>query len=155
MSTQKRFITEEQARAILMNAPVGVLSTVSPDGRPYGVPVHYCYAQEENCVFFHCAKTGRKIDNILFSPQVSLLAVGPFKVVPEKTTTRYESTIIAGRAQIVTDPQEKAEKLRALCVKYAPGTPFAAEDAPPMPCGDSHIIKILIESITGKRSPGL
>ena len=152
MSTQKRFIPETEAREILERGFAGVLSTTSPDGRPYGVPVNYCYSGEENCVFFHCAKEGRKIGNILLNPQVSFLVVGPYEVLPEKITTRYESVMVSGTAAIVSGPDEKAEKLRALCAKFAPDSPWARDGS--LPCDDSLIVKIAIECVTGKRNPG-
>lgn len=152
MSTQKRFIPETEAQDILERGLVGVLSTVSPDGQPYGVPVHYCYSKEENCVFFHCAKEGRMIENLTSCPQVAFLVIGPFVVIPERISTNYESAMAFGRAEIAADPVEKAARFRALCVKYAPGTPFASEDTPLPDCSGSHIVKIVIERVTGKRS---
>ncbi len=152
MSTQKRFILKAEAQKILEDGSIGILSTVSPDGTPYGVPVHYCYSREENCIFFHCAREGRKIDNILFCAQVSFLVVGPYEVIPEKTTTRYESAIAFGEAEIVEDPQEKAAKLRTLCEKFAPGIPAITDDAMLISCKNSHIVKIKLLSVTGKRN---
>lgn len=152
MSTQKRFIPKEEAQKILKDGGVGVLSTISPDGTPYGVPVHYCFSQKENCVFFHCARKGRKIDNILFCAQVSFLVIGPYEVIPEKTTTRYESAVASGTAEIVDDPQEKAEKLRLICEKFAPGMPAVPDEAMLTDCRDSYIVKINLLSVSGKRN---
>lgn len=141
---------EEDALQLLKNGGAGVLCTVSPDGRPYGVPVNYGFSREDGCVFFHCAKEGRKINNILFHPQVSFLVMGPYEVVPEKITTRFESVMVFGKAVIVEDEGEKAEKLRALCARFAPDSPWAKEGAPA--CADSLIVKIEIDAITGKRN---
>ncbi len=152
MSTQTRFTGQEEALALLSGGEAGVLCTVSPDGRPYGVPVNYGFLQEENCVFFHCAREGRKIENILSNPQVSFLVVGHSEIIPEKLTTRYESVMVFGTAGIVEDEGEKAEALRALCAKLAPDSPWAQRGAPP--CGDSLIVKIKIQAITGKRNRG-
>ena len=152
MSTQKRFISQKEALEILKGGDVGILSTVSPDGQPYGVPVHYCFSAEENCIFFHCATSGQKIDNILFSPRVSFLVVGQCEVVPEKITTRYASAMVFGKAEIAKDPREKAEKLRALCVRFAPDTPWAMDESLLKTCGDSLIVKINIDRVTGKRN---
>ncbi|MHC4207121.1 MAG: pyridoxamine 5'-phosphate oxidase family protein, partial [Planctomycetota bacterium] len=57
-----RAITEEEAMTLLSSAEYGVLSTVSDNGEPYGVPLNFCII--DHCIYFHCAIEGRKIDNI-------------------------------------------------------------------------------------------
>jgi uncharacterized protein len=57
-----RAITNDEAIAILRKTEYGVLSTITPDGKPYGVPLNFCYL--DNSIYFHCAIEGRKIDNI-------------------------------------------------------------------------------------------
>lgn len=42
MRRKDRAITEEDARELLNTAEYGILSTVSEDGEPYGVPLDYC-----------------------------------------------------------------------------------------------------------------
>ena len=48
-----RAIPEAQAKALLSMAEYGILSTVSVDGQPYGVPLNFCIG--ENSIYFHCA----------------------------------------------------------------------------------------------------
>jgi uncharacterized protein len=153
MSTQKRFIAEEAAQVILENGSHGILCTASPDGEPYGVPVNYCYAKEENCVYFHCAIAGRKLDNIRANRKVSFVVVGFEDVIPQKTTTYYESVMVFGEAQIVSDEKEKTDKLIALCQKYGTdGQITQAAIAKYLPA--TAVIKIQIQKITGKRNKG-
>lgn len=151
MSTQKRFIPEEEALAILEKGSHGVLCTVSPGGEPYGVPLNYYYAKEENSIVFHCAKAGRKLDNIRTNSKVAFTVVGFEDVIAQKTTTYYESAIAFGDAQIVTDEKEKADKLIILCEKY--GTTDAnikASLAKYLPA--TEVVKIQVQKITGKRN---
>ena len=56
-----RAIPEAEAKALLSKAEYGILSTVSDDGQPYGVPLNFCIV--ENCIYFHCAIEGRLIEN--------------------------------------------------------------------------------------------
>ena len=153
MSTQKRFTSKEEALVILEAGSYGILSTTSKDGQPYGVAVHYCYSKNENCIFFHCATAGRKIDNILQNNKVSFIVVGPYQVIPEKLTTYYESVIAEGNAQIVSDENEKKEKLLALCQKFAPSKKNT-DEAVKQSSGVTAVVKINIGSVTGKRNRG-
>jgi uncharacterized protein len=92
-----RAITNDEAIAILRKAEYGVLSTISPDGKPYGVPLNFCYM--DNCIYFHCAIEGRKIDNIEKNKSVSFCAVGNTEIMPDKFGTKYESVIVSGHVE--------------------------------------------------------
>ena len=58
---------------ILQEGEYGVLSTVSADGQPYGVPLNY--ALQNNNLYFHCALDGHKLDNLLANEKVSFCVV--------------------------------------------------------------------------------
>ena len=87
-----RAITEEEAVALLNKAEYGVLSTVSENGKPYGVPLNFCVIN--HCIYFHCAVEGQKIDNIKQNKSVSFCAVGNTEILPDKFGTKYESVIV-------------------------------------------------------------
>jgi nitroimidazol reductase NimA-like FMN-containing flavoprotein (pyridoxamine 5'-phosphate oxidase superfamily) len=153
MSTQKRFISEEEAYAILDRGSYGVLSTVSPDGQPYGIAVNYCCSEEEKCIFFHCAKEGRKLNHISENSRVAFLVVGPNEVIPEKLTTRFESVSVEGDAHIVSDENEKREILLAICRKFAPNKENI-DDIITKSSAATAVVKINIQKISGKRNRG-
>lgn len=98
-----RVIPDEEAWDLLRRAEYGVLSTVSEDGRPYGVPLNYCVA--EDSIYIHSALEGRKIENLEHGASqgasVSFCVVGDTEVMPEKFGTKYESVIVAGRVEEV------------------------------------------------------
>lgn len=109
----------EEITNILMNEKYGILSTVSADGQPYGVALNYCYISEENSIFFHCGKNGKKLENINTNSKVSFIVVGHNEVIPEKFTTHYKSVIVTGIANIVLNKEEIVSKLQILCDKFS------------------------------------
>lgn len=111
-----RAITDDEAIAILNKAEYGVLSTISPDGKPYGVPLSFCII--ENCIYFHCAIEGRKIDNIEKNNSVSFCAVGNTEILPDKFGTKYESVIVSGEVVEIFD-DNKQIALKGLIKKYS------------------------------------
>jgi nitroimidazol reductase NimA-like FMN-containing flavoprotein (pyridoxamine 5'-phosphate oxidase superfamily) len=142
-----RALTQEQALEILQNGEYGILSTVSSDGQPYGVPVSYC------CVgirlFFHCAVEGHKLENLAANPRVSFCVVGRTEVLPGQFATRYESAIVFGTAVELTG-DEKLLALTELLKKYSPdflekGQRYIESDA-----GKTRVYQIEIETVTGK-----
>lgn len=113
-----RVITGEEAWDLLLRAEYGVLSTVSEDGSPYGVPLNYCVL--DDTIHFHCALEGRKIENLEHGVAVSFCVVGDTEVMPEKFGTKYESVIVAGRVEEVFGAGKRVA-LEGLLRKYSPG----------------------------------
>jgi hypothetical protein len=112
-----RALANKQAIEILQKGEYGILSTVSQDGQPYGVPVSFRYT--DNAIFFHCAVEGHKLDNLASNPRVSFCVVGATEVLPDKFATRYESAIVFGKACELTG-NEKKLGLTELLKKYSP-----------------------------------
>jgi len=111
-----RAMPEQEAKKLLRRAEYGILSTVSGDGQPYGVPLNFCVV--ENCIYFHCAIEGRLIDNIKNNRSVSFCVVGNTEILPDKFGTRYESTIVSGIIEEVFDDQ-KQTGLEGFLEKYS------------------------------------
>lgn len=147
-----RTIPYSEALEILKAGRYGVLSTVSADGEPYGVPVNYCYSEQENCIFFHCAKAGKKLDNIRVNGRVSFVVVGCEEVVPDRFITHYESAIVTGTARLVENEADIRARLVELCGKFAPTALSRREEVIERYLPAVAICEIKIESLTGKRN---
>lgn len=75
MRRNDRQLNTEDTLSILEQGEYGILSTVSADGIPYGVPVSYTYFNQ--CIYFHCAKNaGLKLENIGNNANVCFTVVG-------------------------------------------------------------------------------
>jgi len=145
-----RQITEAEARLLLEAGEFGVLSTVSADGTPYGVPVNYCVMDGD--IYFHSAPEGAKLDNLEHSPEVSFCVVGSTEVLPSRFGTKYESCVVAGRAIEVLG-EGKRRALECLVAKYSPG--FEAEGLRHIERlqGKTRVFRISVHSVSGKASP--
>ncbi len=108
---------------VLCKAPYVTVSMVRPDGTPYGVPLSLAM-KNDSTFYFHCADEGEKIDCIKHNPIVSLSAVSKCspKYEEEKNnfTEHYNSAIAIGKADFVTDREEKILALRLICERFLP-----------------------------------
>jgi nitroimidazol reductase NimA-like FMN-containing flavoprotein (pyridoxamine 5'-phosphate oxidase superfamily) len=147
MRRDDRAITTEQAAEILQKGEYGILSTVSTDGQPYGVPVSYAY--EGNTLYFHCAVEGHKLDNLTANPRVSFCVVGATEVLPDKFATRYESVIVFGIARELAS-DEKHTGLTRLLEKYSADFMEKGEKYISSDIEKTRVFKIEIESLSGK-----
>lgn len=111
-------LPQEECEKLLQSGTAGVLALTGDDGYPYAVPISYAYA--EGKLYFHCARTGHKIDAIRRSEKASFCVIGQDQIVPEELTTYYRSVIAFGRIRIVEEEKEKRRILGALADKYAP-----------------------------------
>ena len=143
-------IGTDEAINLLSECEYGVLSTVDNDGQPYGVPVNYVY--KDNCIYFHCALIGHKIDNIDNNPKVSFCVVGDTKVLPSEFGTEYVSAVAFGVASEVKGT-EWYNALVWLLEKYSSG--YIEEGKKYIEKKDkaTKVIKIEIQHISGKRAP--
>jgi nitroimidazol reductase NimA-like FMN-containing flavoprotein (pyridoxamine 5'-phosphate oxidase superfamily) len=151
MRRSERAMSEADALALLIKEQVGVLSTASADGAPYGVPLNYCFVREDNAIFFHCALKGRKIDDIRSNPHVSFTVVGRNRIIPERLTTYYESVIVSGRASFVDDEEEKERRFDQLCGHLTPDVEWRVDGGCKFLKAVA-VVRIDIEGISGKKN---
>lgn len=147
MRRSDRQVFNSDIEDILLRGEYGILSTISEIGYPYGVPVNYVY--HNNRIFFHCAKTGHKLDNISNNGKVSFCVVVDTELIPEKFSTRYKSVIAFGTAAGATGDMKK-EALMGLVKKYSvdyieKGRKYVEKEH-----DGTVLIKIDIQHITGK-----
>ena len=143
------------ALEVLDKAPYITVSFTRPDGTPYGVPLSLARTDDKT-FYFHCALEGEKLDCIAANPRVALSAVtrctptvGP---KDDSFTLQYKSVMAIGKAEIVTDRDEKIEALRAICQRFLPHHMDAFDDAIARSLERTAVVKItLTEPPTSKR----
>jgi nitroimidazol reductase NimA-like FMN-containing flavoprotein (pyridoxamine 5'-phosphate oxidase superfamily) len=147
MRRKDREIKDNEVIDLLVNSDYGILSTVSQNGYPYGVPVSFVFAN--NSIYFHCATEGHKLDNLLNNNQVSFCIVGQTCVLPDKFSTKYESVILFGIANEVFE-DEKNIALLEILKKYSPDYLEKGKEYIKNKNEALKVIKISIEHCTGK-----
>jgi uncharacterized protein len=150
---QARKIDEEAALGVLRRCDWGVLSTVGPDNRPYGVPLNYALDERgpERFLVFHAALEGRKLDNLRHCPQAAFVAVEGAETLPEKFSTAYSSVMVSGPVEIIDDPEAKRACLRYFVDVLALPFHERGEKHIEHRLHDCRVLKLTILSICGKR----
>jgi nitroimidazol reductase NimA-like FMN-containing flavoprotein (pyridoxamine 5'-phosphate oxidase superfamily) len=117
---------------------------------PYIVPVNFGY--KDDSLYFHSAPEGKKIDTIRQNDNVCFEMDIDQEVVRAETpcnwAMKYRSVIGFGKAFLVRDVEEKRKALNAIVEHYS-GKP---SDYPESAISNVAIIKVEIESMTGKKS---
>lgn len=147
MRRQDRQLGAEDACRIMQQGEYGILSTVDDDGHPYGVPLSFVYL--DGAIYFHCATTGHKLDNLANNSRVAFCVVGPTRVLSAQFTTNYESAIVFGCAAEV-EGDEKKQALLALLGKYSPDDLESGKIYIEKQTARTKVVKISIDRMTGK-----
>lgn len=112
MRRKKQALSKEVCERILKDGKTGVLVLLGDDDYPYAVPLNYSY--ESGKLYFHCAKSGHKIDAVKKCSKASFCVIAQDDIVPQEFTTYFRSVIVFGKVRIVSDEKEKLETINKL-----------------------------------------
>ena len=125
-------------------------------GYPYVVPMHYGYEYADGDLVFymHCAKEGHKLDLIRTDPNVCVELECDTELIsggenPCAYGSAFASVIARGRAEIVSDGQEKVKGL-VLLMNNQTGREFEISSRM---ASTVEVIKVSASDFTAKARP--
>lgn len=146
---EKQITDRSEIDGILMKATVCRIA-FSDGYEPYIVPV--CFGHKENALYFHCAAEGRKLDILRKNSRVCFEVDADCEPVKSIQSCdwgmSYRSVIGFGKAVLLNDIPEKTAALDIIMEHYG-GEAGRYSDRV---IAKTVVVKILIESITGKQS---
>lgn len=149
MRRKDREMDRDFALMVLDQCEYAVLATADQEGLPYCIPV--TIVRKDDDIFFHSAPEGHKVENLRKNARVCLTAVGDTHIPEDKFTTEFESAVVFGSAEEVTETAEKTEALRLLCERHVPTNMAAFDEAIAASLHRTGVWKIHMETVTGKR----
>ena len=155
MRKASREMDSQWALEVMRKAPYITVSFTRADGSAYGGPLSLACTSEGGWDF-HCAPEGDKLDAIAVHPEVCLSAVTKCQptVGPKDGTftLQYRSAIAFGKAERVTDTEEKIEALRVISQRFLPKHMDAFDEAVQRSLHRTEVVRITLLSLpTGKR----
>jgi nitroimidazol reductase NimA-like FMN-containing flavoprotein (pyridoxamine 5'-phosphate oxidase superfamily) len=149
MRRSDRQLSEAEACAVFSRADYAVLSMVTAEGSPYAVPVNAVLL--EGCIYFHSAREGFKNVCMHADPRVCLTAVGSdVSFDAERRTTFYESAVVLGTVEELTDETQRVEALKALCLRFSPHNTRGFDTGFSSCAPETALWKVTVSSVTGK-----
>jgi nitroimidazol reductase NimA-like FMN-containing flavoprotein (pyridoxamine 5'-phosphate oxidase superfamily) len=125
----KRYHLRREDRAILDPAELDRILSMTkyvsvalcgPDLLPHVVVMSHGYDAERNCLYFHSAQAGRKLDLLRLNPNVSALAVEDKGYKVGECSHAYQSVHVTGRLEEVVDPEEVLHALEVMIRRLEP-----------------------------------
>lgn len=148
---KRQALSEDDCTSILKKGTSGVLALDGDNDYPYAVPISYVYDGEK--LYFHCAKSGHKIDAVKKNPRASFCVIDQDLVVPEEYTSYFRSVIVFGTMRILEQDIEKRTAIEKLALKYAPDdTEYSRHKAIDQEWEPLCMLELTPEHITGKEA---
>jgi nitroimidazol reductase NimA-like FMN-containing flavoprotein (pyridoxamine 5'-phosphate oxidase superfamily) len=154
---QEEISDRKEIEKLLSECRIGRLATLGLDGFPYITPLNYVYWK--GAVYFHCARSGEKLDNINNDSRVCFEVDIPLAYLdagfdsgacPCAVTQFYKSVIIRGRAERVEEMEEKVGALNALMASHEEVDAFQAITEDTAAVKLCTVIAVRIDSLSAK-----
>ena len=171
MRRKDRQMSRNFGLKIIDNSSYGVVSMVDNEGNPYSLPLSI--VRDEDTLYFHSAKGGKKVEILENNHNVSVVFVGEVHVpdnfsmdelkemsedeskgiqfISKVFTTEFESAIITGKIKIVDERDEKVKVMKLICEKYTPSKMDYFNIAIKSGLDKTNVYSIDIEELTAKR----
>lgn len=149
MRRSKQQVSIDKCKELLNTQWRGVLSLLGDNDYPYGVPMNFYYDENENALYFHCAKEGHKIDAINSHNKCSFTLFDSGVKSENHWSLNITSVIVFGKISVVEDSDTAYEKISKFANKYFPDK---NEVEPEMQkhFKNAKCLKLSIEHISGK-----
>lgn len=124
----KQQLSQEECIKVLKEEPRGVLSVLGEDGYPYGMPLDQFYDESDGKIYFHCARSGHKLDAIKKYDKVSFCVMDKGYRKPGEWALNIKSVIVFGHIKIVEDKEQQLQICTKLAHKFTDDEEYIAHE---------------------------
>ncbi len=150
----EREITDKNLlNAILIEGRYVTIS-MCRESEPYIVSLSYGYDQKKNCLYFHCANEGLKIEFIKTNPLVCATIIKNCGYKTNECNHMYQSIVIRGNLSIIENFEEKKHGFDVL-INHLEENPELIKQKHlnnEKSYTNSYILRLDIEEISGKEN---
>lgn len=150
LSRKQQQLSHADCLSLLRREKRGVLSVLGDDGYPYGMPMDHFYCEEDGALYFHCGRTGHRLDALKRCNQVSFCVYDGGKRIPEGWALKFQSVIVFGRVEVLDDFPLTCEISARLSRKFTQDEAYIRRE---IQCSGKNtlLLRLVPEHICGKR----
>jgi nitroimidazol reductase NimA-like FMN-containing flavoprotein (pyridoxamine 5'-phosphate oxidase superfamily) len=141
-------------RKILKSASYVTVAMCKND-EPYLVSLSHGYDETRNCIYFHCAAEGKKLDFLKANNRIWAQALLDHGYVEGKCDHSYASVHFNGKVTFIEDPNEKLHAIQTMTNQLDKNPALLLIKLKAEKLGTTLIGRIDIESMTGKKTKEL
>jgi nitroimidazol reductase NimA-like FMN-containing flavoprotein (pyridoxamine 5'-phosphate oxidase superfamily) len=153
MRKNEREITDQKELMEILKQ--GKLATISMcrENEPYIVVLNYGYDEDKNSLYFHCAKSGLKINFIKENPKVCGTIIEDFGYIMDECEQKYRSVVFWGEMFFIEELEEKKQGIDVL-INHLEKNPEKVKEKSiksEQTYDDVAILRLDIKELTGKK----
>jgi nitroimidazol reductase NimA-like FMN-containing flavoprotein (pyridoxamine 5'-phosphate oxidase superfamily) len=148
--TDKQITDSEKMRVILESSKF-VTIAMCMDNSPYLVTLSYGYDRKRNCIYFHCAKEGKKIEFLKVNNKVWGQALNDLGYLSGQCNHLFETVQFSGTVTFLETLEEKKEAIRCMIMHLEKNSEQAIARTKNERLADTMFGRIDIEFMTGKQ----
>ncbi|MBE6747882.1 MAG: pyridoxamine 5'-phosphate oxidase family protein [Ruminococcaceae bacterium] len=118
LTRKNKALASEECFEILKNETRGVLSVNGDGGFPYSTPMNHFYDEESKKIYFHCGKSGHRLDSLKENNKVSFCVYDQGFKEENDWAFNVKSVIIFGEIKIIEDEEKIKNITTKLCYKF-------------------------------------
>jgi nitroimidazol reductase NimA-like FMN-containing flavoprotein (pyridoxamine 5'-phosphate oxidase superfamily) len=122
------------------------------NNEPYLVSLSHGYDEKKHCIYFHCAKEGKKIDFLKANPLVWGQAMLDHGYVEIECSHTYASVMFSGKVEFIDDNEERWDAISLMTRQLDPNAEEMIANRKPESLVNTEIGKISIDYWSGKKS---
>ena len=150
LTRKNKALPLEECLSLLRREKRGVLSVQGDDGYPYGMPMNHFYNDEDGAIYFHCGKSGHRLDALRRCDKVSFCVYDGGEPIPGNWALQVKSVIVFGRMEVLDDPALIADISARLSRKFTQDETYIQNEIRQFGPA-TLLLKLTPEHICGKR----
>jgi nitroimidazol reductase NimA-like FMN-containing flavoprotein (pyridoxamine 5'-phosphate oxidase superfamily) len=153
MQKKDREITDQNELIEILKQGKYATISMCRENEPYLVTLNYGYDGNKNSLYFHCAKSGLKIDFIKENRQVCCTIIEDLGYVTDECEQKYRSVVFWGEMFFIEDLEEKKYGIDVL-INHLEKNPEKVKEKSiksEQRYTDVGILRLDIKELTGKK----
>lgn len=149
MLRKKQALSLEECKEILKTETRGVLSVMGENGYPYGMPMNHFYNETDGCLYFHCGKTGHRLDAPKENDKVSFCVYDKGYRRENEWAWNVKSVIVFGKMDVLSDAKLIMDICEKLSYKFTDDTAYIEKELRES-TKNTLLLRLTPEHISGK-----
>lgn len=150
LQRKNKQISMEECIELLKKETRGVLSVLGDDDYPYGMPMNHWYNEEDGKIYFHCGKSGHRLDALRKCNKVSFCTYDRGYREDGDWALHVKSVIVFGTIAIVEDMETIADVARKLSYKFTQDEEYIQNEIDKY-AKETLLMQLTLEHICGKQ----
>jgi hypothetical protein len=155
MRRRDKEITEEAVLKRILKSAKYVTIAMSMNNQPYLVSLSHGYDEERNCIYFHCASEGKKLDFLRANNTVWGQALLDYGYIQGECDHDFASVHFKGKVTFITNLDEKLQAIKIMKSQLDQNPDALADKLKNKKLENVTLGRIDIDFMTGKKSKEL